>query len=211
MGSTSQAAVCLDATVFHPSSSVQWLGYWFTPPMESSVHFHKCLALVQGAFSIIKQLSHPGMGLASYMNRRLALALILPILTYGPDLLVPNSAILSKMTVLWNRVLRWVTNCFLSTPVSVLPCKACLPPLDLLLPHKRKMGAFRKAYSSCLINLVAARLPPTFTSHFDTTARDSLRHLLRGLRQNYIPLPWDQHRPVPAVRSQPFAIHSDRW
>ena len=29
----------------------------------------------------------------------------------------------------------------------------------------------------------------------------SLRHLLRGLGQNYIPLRWDQHRPVPAVRS----------
>ena len=159
--------------------------------METSVHFHKRLALAQGAFSIIKQLSTPGMGLAPHMNRRLASGLILPILTYGADLLVPNSSMLGKMTVLWNRVLRWVTNSFLSTPVSVLPCEACLPPLDSLLPHKRKMAAFRMACSSPLINPAAARLPPTFPAHSNTRAGDSLRHLLRRLRQNYIPLRWD--------------------
>ena len=98
------------------------------------------------------------MGLAPYMNPRLASGLILPILTYGADLLVPNSAMLNKMTVLWNRVLRWVTNCFLSTPVCVLPCEACLPPLDLLLPHKRRMAAFRMACSSPFINPAPAKL-----------------------------------------------------
>ena len=168
--------------------------------MESSVHFHKCLALAQGAFSIIKQLSPPGIGLAPNMNRRLAWGLILHILTYGADLLVPNSAMLSKMMVLWNRVLRWVTNCFLSTPVSVLACEACLQPLDSLLPCEYKMASFRMACSSPLINLAVAKLPATFPSPSDTRARDWLRHLLRGLRQNYIPLRWDQQRPVPAVR-----------
>ena len=157
--------------------------------MESSVHFHKRFALAQGAFSIIKELSPPpGMGLAPHMNRRLASGLILPILTYGADLLVPNPAMLGKMTILWNRVLRWVTNCFLSTTVSVLPCEACLPPLDSLLPHKCKMAAFPMACSSPLINPVAARLPPTFPSHSHTRAGDSFRYLLQGLRQNYIPL-----------------------
>ena len=57
------------------------------------------------------------------------------------------------------------------------------------------------ACSSPLINPVTARLLATFSSHSDTRARDSLRHLLRWLRQNYIPLRWDQHRPVPALRS----------
>ena len=110
--------------------------------METSVHFHKHLAVAQGAFSIIMQRSPPGIGLAPYMNQRVASVLILPILTYGANLLVLNSAMLSKMTVLWNQVLRWVTNCFLSTPPSVLHCQACLPPLDSLLPHKPKMAAF---------------------------------------------------------------------
>ena len=181
--STSRAVVCLDATVFQPCLSVRWLGYWLTPSMESSVHFHTSLTWAHGAFSIIKQLSPPGMGPAPDMNRRLASRLILPILTYGADLLVPNSAMLSKMTVLWNRVLRWVTHCFLPTRVSVLPCEACLPPLDSLLPHKSKMASFHimMACSSPLINLAATRLPPTLLFHSDTRARDSLRYLLRGL------------------------------
>ena len=154
------------------------------PSIESSVHLHKHLALAQGAFSIIKQLSPPGMGLAPHMNQRLVSGPILPILIYGVDLLVPNCTMLSKMIILWNWVLRWVTNCFLSTPVSVLPCEACFPPLDSLLPYKCKMPAFRMACSSLLINLAAVRLPLTFPSHFDTRAGDSLRHLLWGLRQN---------------------------
>ena len=57
------------------------------------------------------------------------------------------------------------------------------------------------ACSSPFISSVAARLPLSFPSHSNSRARDSLRQLLRGLRQNYIPLCWDQHRPVPAVRS----------
>ena len=46
--STSRTAVCLDATVVQPSSSVQWLRYWFTPCMKTSVHFHKHLVWRKG-------------------------------------------------------------------------------------------------------------------------------------------------------------------
>lgn len=115
--------------------------------------------------------------------------------------MVPNTATLDKMTVFWNRVLRWVTNCFYSTQVTILPCKACLPPLNSLLSHKRKMAAFRMACSSPCINPAAARMPLSFPGHSDHTASDSLRSLTVGLKQNYIPLRWDQHKPTPAVRS----------
>ena len=98
-------------------------------------------------------------------------------------------------------------NCFLSTPVSILPCKASLPPLDSLLPHKRKMAGFRMGGSSPLINLAATRLPSDIPSHSPSRAADSLRHLVKGLRQNYILLRWNQDRPVPAVRSH-LAIDS---
>jgi len=105
------------------------------------------------------------MGLAPHMNRRLATGLILPILTYGADLFAPHASSLGEMTVLWNNVLRWVTNCFYSKAVSICPCKAFLPPLDSHLPHKRKMAAFRMACSSPLINPAAARMPTTLTGH----------------------------------------------
>lgn len=85
------------------------------------------------------------MGLASYINRRLMSGLICLILTYAADLFASNASTLGKMAVLWNKVLRWVTNCFYLMPVSILSCKACLPPLNSLLPHRRKMAASRIA------------------------------------------------------------------
>jgi len=142
---TLRSPVSLDMSLFHPFSSVQWFGYWLTPSIETFTHFQKRLAVVPGAFSFFKQLSTPGTGLASYINRRLMSGLICLILTYAADLFASNASTLGKMAVLWNKVLRWVTNCFYSMPVSILSCKACLPPLDSLLPHKRKMAASRIA------------------------------------------------------------------
>jgi len=186
-----RSLVSLDGTLFHPYPSVRWLGYWFTPSMDTSTYFQKRLALAQGAFSIVTQLSPPGMGLAPHMNRSLATGLILPILTYGVDLFTPNASSLVKMTVLWNKVLRWTTNCFYSTPISILPCDGCFPPLDSFLSHKRKMAAFRMEYSSPLINPAAARMPTTFPGHSQKRATDSLRARLGGLKWNYIQLRWD--------------------
>lgn len=80
--STSRSAISLDGTLFHPSATVRWLGYWFTPSMETTIHFQRRLSLAQGAFAAVRQLSPPGMALAPHMCRRLASGLILPILTY---------------------------------------------------------------------------------------------------------------------------------
>src|SRR5207302_7235752 len=39
----SSALVCLDGFLFHPSLLVHWLGYWFTPSMDTTPHFTKRL------------------------------------------------------------------------------------------------------------------------------------------------------------------------
>src|SRR5437660_298162 len=148
----SSAPVCLDGSLFHPSSLVRWLGYWFTPSMDTTPHFTKRLALAQGAFATVKQLSSPSSGLPPYLNRRLAMGLLLPILTYGCDLFSPNVTMQDKMTVFWNKVMRWITNCFSSIPVPILACEACLPPLFSLLPHRRRMAALRLACAPPEIN-----------------------------------------------------------
>src|SRR5438309_7929800 len=106
-----------------------------------------------------------------------------------------------KMTVFWNKVMRWITNCFSSTPVPILACEACLPPLFSLLPHRRRMAALRLACAPPEINPAASRLPPSFPSSSSHRAQDSNRYLTVGLKGNYIPLRWNQARPRPAVRS----------
>src|SRR5437868_5746468 len=52
----SSAPVCLNNSLFHPSSLVHWLGYWFTPSMDTTPHFTQRQALAQGAFATVKQL-----------------------------------------------------------------------------------------------------------------------------------------------------------
>ena len=95
----SRLPVCLNGALFHPSTCLRWLGYWFTPSLETTTHFLKRLTRAQGAFSIIKRLAPPGMGLSSFMCRRLAVGLVFPILSYGADLFVPTKATLDKLSV----------------------------------------------------------------------------------------------------------------
>ena len=59
----SSALVCLDGSLFHPSSLVRWLGYWFTPSIDTTSYFTKQLALAHGAFGIFQQLFLPGSSL----------------------------------------------------------------------------------------------------------------------------------------------------
>src|SRR5437868_12535450 len=113
---------------------------------------------------------------------------LLMILTYGCDLFSPNATMQDKMTVFWNKVMRWITNCFSSTPVPILACEACLPPLFSLLPHRRRMVALRLACAPPEINPAASRLPPSFPSTSSHRAPDSNRFLMVGLKGNYIPL-----------------------
>ena len=92
----------------------------------------------------------------------LSSSLILPILSYGADLFTPSTTIQDKMTVFWNKVFRWVTNCFYSTHVNILPFKACLLPLDFHLPHKSRLATLRPVCCSPHINPTASRLPASF-------------------------------------------------
>jgi len=46
-----------------PRDSLRWLGYWFTPAMDSSAHFSHRLSLAQGAFALIRRLTSPGRAL----------------------------------------------------------------------------------------------------------------------------------------------------
>ena len=111
---------------------VRWLGYWFTPSFNTAHHSRHRLSLAQAIFSYIKSLSSPGAGVRPFLCHRIANGLLLPILTYGADLLTPNYAALSGMNSFWHRVQRWTTNNFYFPPTSILSREACLPPHCLL-------------------------------------------------------------------------------
>jgi len=106
------APIVINDMFFPPSQAVRWLGYWLTPTIHSSVHLLRRLALAKASFTSICQLRAAGQGLSSWCNRKLVFGAILPILTYGCDLFVPDAATLKKLNFLWHGVLRWTTNCY---------------------------------------------------------------------------------------------------
>src|SRR5207302_1248723 len=122
-------------------------------------HFSHRLALVQVACASVKRLSPPCTGLVPHLTHGPSNALLLPILLYGTDLLVPTKATLMTIEVYWSQVQRWTTHCLRSTPSTILPAKACLPPISTLISHKRRMATLRIVCSSPSIN-------PTATRHY---------------------------------------------
>ena len=189
-GASVPPPICLDGQIFRTLPCVRWLGYWLAADLSSSHPFTRWLALTQAAFAMVKRLSPPGTGLSPHLLHRLAVALLLPILLYGADLLVPSKGMYEKMEVFWHQVQRWVSNCFRSTPTPILAAEACLPPISVSVPHKRRMGALRLACAAPSQNPAAARLSPDFPSLLGYRAPDSHRSLCTRLPPNVMPLSW---------------------
>ena len=124
-----------------------------------------------------------------------------PILSYRADLFMPSKGLLNKMEVDLQQVQRWVTNCFRSTPVPMLAAEFCLPPLSVLLPHKRRMTALRLISSPTSINPASARLCRSFPALLKARAPDSHRALCTRLAPNVMPFNWRILRRSPLLRT----------
>ena len=200
-GVPSPPPVALDGQIFHPSDKLRWLGYWFVPNVASSANFSRRLALSQAAFPSVRLLSNTGKGVSPHLCHRLAYCLMFPILSYGADLFTPTKGLLNKMEVHWLQVQRWGTNCFRSTPVPILATESCLPPLTVLLPHKKRMAALWLISSPTSINPASARLCMSFPSLLKARAPDFHRALCTRLAPNIMPLNWKTPLRSPPVRT----------
>jgi len=196
----SQAPIELENHLFRPSQVVRWLGYWFTPTLNTTHHYRHRLSLAQAIFSFVKRLSSPGAGVRPFLCHRIASGLFLPILTYGADLFTPNYAPLRGMNGFWHRVQRWTTNNLFSTPTSILSRDACLPPIVSYCRYRRRLAALRVACAPPGANPASARLPQSFPSLSSFRAQDSSRHLTIGLSSVYLPLNWRTEVPSPPIR-----------
>jgi len=196
----SQTLIALENHLFRPSQVVRWLGYWFTPTFNTTHHYRHRLSLTQAIFSFVKCLSSPGGGVRPFLCHRIANGLLLPILTYGADLLGANYAALRGLNGFWHRVQRWTTNNLFSTPTSILSREACLPPIVSYCRYRRRLTALRVACAPPNANPASARLPQSFPSRSSFRAQDSSRHLTIGLSSVYLPLNWRTEVPSPPIR-----------
>ena len=197
----SPSPVVLDGQIFHPSKKLCWLDFLFVSNLASSSHFFLLLALSQASFFSIQRLSDAGKGISPHLCRRLPYCLMFPILSYGADLFTPTKGLLHEMDLHWRQVQRWVTNCFHSTPLSILAAESCLPPLSVLLPHKRRMATLRLISSPMTINPTSARLCRSFPSLLKSRAPHSHQALCKCLAPNIMLLNWKTPLPSPPVRT----------
>jgi len=98
------APIVINDMLFPSSQAVRWLGYWLTLTIHFSIHLPRWPALTQASFTTTRQLSAAGKGLSSWYNRKLVFGAIIPILTYGYELFVPDSATLKKLDSFWHEV-----------------------------------------------------------------------------------------------------------
>jgi len=194
------APIELEGHLFHPFKVVRWLGYWFTAALASTHHLRHWLSLAQAIFSFVRCLSSPGAGVRPFLCHRIANGLLLPIPTYGANLLTPNYTALRVMNSFWPRVQGWTTNNCFSTPTSILSCEACLPPINSYCGYRRRLAALRVACTPPNANPASARLPQSCPSLSSFRAQDSSRHLTRGLSPVYLPLDWRTKIPAPPLR-----------
>ena len=185
----------------HPSNSVRWLGYWFTPALDPAAHFLCRLALAQGAFALIRRLSPPGGGLPPHQCPRLATSLVAPIILYGANLFTPSVGTTARLDTFWRNVQRWTTNCFSATPTGIPSVQSCLPRVSLLITHRQRLAALRVFCSPPSMNPATARLHHSFPSLSVHRARDSSRAITKGLSAVYLPLHWKMPRPLPPMRN----------
>jgi len=187
--------------LFRPRDSLRWLGYWFTPALDSSSYFSRRLALAQGAFALIRDLSPPGAGLVPYLCHRLATSLVAPILVYGSDLFTPIAGAMARLNTFWHKMQRWTTNRFSATPPGILAVESCLPQVALMISQQQRLAALRVVYSPPELNPATAHLYTSFPSLSAHRAQDSSRALTRGLSSAYLPLHWKTQRPIPPLRN----------
>jgi len=166
--------------------AIKWLGFRLTDNGETSTHFTKRLALAQVAFLPIQRLSMPGKGLTPYGARRMAKGIILPILLYGAEIFDPIVTMIDKMQKFWNRVLRWITNAFYATNITVVSAEACLAPIKLYMRQTREMTAVRITTAIPSNNIATAMLlggyPVVDDYRYPTNRRQAFDNNKGGMR-----------------------------
>lgn len=185
-----QLPIHINGRTFNPQTELRWLGYWLTPPFNSTPHFIKRCQSASKTFAIVRRFSTAGKGFTPANARKLATMAILPILTYGASALPPSAQALGKMTTVWSKVIRWVTNCFRTSNIHVLTAELAFPAIG---PYTRSLHlrhAIRCSLASPAYNPVAARMPETFPMLSPYRAQ-SHRQLLNSVARPSKPREWN--------------------
>jgi len=140
----------------------------------------------------------PGKGLTPYGARRLAKGIILPILLYGAEMFDPTVTMIDKMQMFWNRVLRWITNAFYATNITVVCAEACLALIKLYMRQAREMTAVRITMAIPSNNIATAMLPGGYPVVHDYRYPTNRRQAFDNNKGGICPKVWNSTSTISA-------------
>jgi len=158
-----------------------------------------------GLFHYNRELSAASKGLSSWGNRKLVFRAILPILTYGCDLFVPDAGTLKILDSFWHRVLRWTTHCSYTTTRGALYREASLTPISSICKHGRRSAALCLVCAPSEFNPATTRIPESVPTWDQGRSVDNHRFLLQGSFKAIHVTSW-LHPPVNSAKHLP--LHS---
>jgi len=184
------APIVINDMLFPPSQAIRWLGYWLTLTIQSSIHFKRLLVLAQASLTTVRQLSVAGKGLSFWCNKKLVFGAILPIVTYGCNLFIPDAATLQKLDPSWHGVPRWTTNCFYTTARGALDQEASLPHISSICKHRSGSAALGLVSAPSKFNPATARIPQSVPTWDQGRSADHHHFHLQGSSKAILLTSW---------------------
>ena len=145
-----------------PASQICYLGIFFTPSLHWGVHVNALATRARSSLWALCVLGNSIHGLSLVSWRRIVVAIILPILTYGAEVWFTDchqASFVDTLQVALNEACRKVAGVFRTTPSHLVSKLVAIPPIRFQLRHKLRLAATRllctpPSYLLCLPSLI---------------------------------------------------------
>ncbi len=141
---SAQPSIRLDSTDIKPKQSIKWIGFILDSKLLFNQHVRSAATKAMHALDSMHLLANTARGLHQEHLRRLYIACIRPIMTYGSPVWWSQKKLHTKeLERVQNKALRWICATFRTTPISAMEIEAAIPPVDLHLDYLHRRAAIR--------------------------------------------------------------------
>ncbi|THG92542.1 hypothetical protein EW026_g8391 [Hermanssonia centrifuga] len=131
-----------------PTDVLRYLGFFLDPKLNFNAHIERCAAKASSTVTALRMLGNSIRGLGPLYKRRLYIANVVPVMTYGMQLwwhptLKNVKRHMAELAKVQAKAARWITGGFRTTPIGALNALAGLPPIKERCRHLMNKAALR--------------------------------------------------------------------
>jgi ribonuclease HI len=135
-------------TNISPVANLRWLGFHLDSKLSFKHHVQIVTTKAAKALNGLKMLSNTVKGLHQTHLRRLYIACVMPIMTFGCEVWwdrskTHNKTLSDMLTKIQNKALRWIAASFKTTPIAALELETSTPPVEIRLDRLSNGAALR--------------------------------------------------------------------